>query len=271
MYPLIAQAQTGTAISGYIKDPQGANVPGPPVRLYGREPSFSLVPATDSSGAYSFKNLAPGEYLVEAEANGFALAPAQTVDVERGKMTTHDVTLELSGLRSAVVVTASDTAQTVDEVSKALTVVADQEIDERDELAIPEALRVVPGLRVQQLGGPGSLTSIKTRGLPSEDTAVLIDGIRFRDAASPQGDASGFLEDLIVTNVSRVEVLRGSGSSLYGSNAVGGVVNVVTDEGGGPIHGSVLGEGGGLGLFRARGHVAGGANHNRVVYSAGIS
>jgi iron complex outermembrane receptor protein len=169
------------------------------------------------------------------------------------------------------VITASDTPQTVDEVSKALTVVGDQEIDERDELAIPEALRVVPGLRVQQLGGPGSLTSIKTRGLPSEDTAVLIDGIRFRDAAAPQGDASGFLEDLIVTNVSRVEVLRGSGSSLYGSNAVGGVVNIVTDEGGGPIHGSVLGEGGNLGLFRTRAQLAGGARNNRIVYSGGFS
>ena len=266
------QAQTansGAAISGYIKDPQGANVPGATVRLYGRDRSFSLVTATDSGGAYSFKNLAPGEYLVEAEANGFALAPAQSIDVERGETITHDVTLELSGVRSAVVITAADTPQTVDEVSKALTVVADGEIDERDEIAIPEALRVVPGLRVQQLGGPGSFTSIKMRGLPSEDTAVLIDGIRFRDAASTQGDASGLLEDLIVTNISRVEVLRGSGSSLYGSNAVGGVVNVVTDEGGGPIHGNVLGEGGNLGLFRTRAQLAGG--NNRVVYSGGFS
>ena len=266
------QAQTGSgAISGYIKDPQGANVPGATVRLYGRDRTFSLVTVTDSNGAYSFKNLAPGEYLVEAEAKGFAVAPAQTVNVERGKETTLSTTLDLSGLRSTVVITASDTPQTVDEVSKALTVVADQEIDERDELAIPEALRVVPGLRVQQLGGPGSLTSIKTRGLPSEDTAVLIDGIRFRDAAAPQGDASGFLEDLIVTDVGRVEVLRGSGSSLYGSNAVGGVVNIVTNEGGGPIHGNVLGEGGGLGLFRTRAQVAGSARNNRVVYSGGFS
>ena len=268
----VVQAQTNSgAISGDIKDPQGANVPGATVRLYGRDRSFSLVTATDSGGAYSFKNLAPGEYLVEAEASGFALAPAQLLNVERGKTTTHDVTLDLSGLRSAVVITASDTPQTVDEVSKALTVVADQEIDERDEVAIPEALRVVPGLRVQQLGGPGSFTSIKMRGLPSEDTAVLIDGIRFRDAAAPQGDATGLLENLIVTNVSRVEVLRGSGSSLYGSNAVGGVVNVVTNEGGGPIHGSVLAEGGGLGLFRTRAQLAGGLRNNRVVYSGGIS
>ena len=268
------QAQTtgGTAtITGQVKDPQGANVPGAKVTLYARDRTFSLVTATGSSGSYSFQHLAPGEYLVEAEATGFALAPAQSVTVARAQTNTVDIALQLSGLRSSVVITASDTPQTVDEVSKALTVVDTQEVEERDELAIPEALRVVPGLRVQQLGGPGSFTSIKTRGLPSEDTAVLIDGMRFRDAAATQGDASGFLEDLVVTDVSRLEVLRGSGSSLYGSNAVGGVVNIVTDEGGGPVHGSVLGEGGGLGLFRTKAQVAGGLNNNRVVYSGGFS
>ena len=146
-----------------------------------------------------------------------------------------------------------------------------REIDERDESTIAESLRTVPGLRVQQLGGPGSFMSIKTRGLRNEDTAVLIDGLRFRDAAAPQGDASGFIEDLMVTDVSRVEVLRGSGSSLYGTNAIGGVINIVTDEGGGPFHGNLLAEGGGLGLFRGRARSAGGAAKDAVVYSAGFS
>jgi iron complex outermembrane receptor protein len=269
--PAVQTQTVDTEISGHVKDPQGANLPGATVRLFGRDRALSLVTATDSSGAYSFKHLAPGEYLVEAEATGFALGEAKSVTVTRGQTTTLDIALQLSGLRSSVVITASDTPQTVDEVSKALTVVDNQEIDERDELAIPESLRVVPGLRVQQLGGPGQLTSIKTRGLPSEDTAVLIDGIRFRDAAAPQGDASAFLEDLVATDVGRLEVLRGSGSSLYGSNAVGGVVNIVTDEGGGPVHGSVLGEGGGLGYFRTRANVAGNVNHNRIVYSTGFS
>ena len=269
--PAVRTQTSETEISGHVKDPEGANLPGATVRLFGRDRAFSLVTTTDTNGAYSFKHLATGEYLIEAEASGFALATAQSVAVTRGQTTALDIGLQLSGLRSSVVVTASDTPQTVDEVSKALTVIDNQEIDERDEMAIPESLRVAPGLRVQQLGGPGSLTSIKMRGLPSEDTAVLIDGIRFRDAAAPQGDASAFLEDLVATDVGRLEVLRGSGSSLYGSNAVGGVVNIVTDEGGGPIHGSALAEGGGLGFFRARGHVAGGANHNRVVYSAGVS
>jgi outer membrane cobalamin receptor len=59
----------------------------------------------------------------------------------------------------------------------------------------------------------------------------LIDGLRFRDAATTQGDASSFLSDLLVVNTERLEVLRGSGSSLYGSNAIGGVINVLTDQG----------------------------------------
>ncbi|MGH9883860.1 MAG: TonB-dependent receptor plug domain-containing protein, partial [Pyrinomonadaceae bacterium] len=226
--PVLAQTSSNTTITGDVKDPQGANLPGARVTLYGRERTFSITTTTDSTGTYRFERLAPGEYLVEAEAEGLASASARQVVVERGQTATLDIPLELSGVRSTVVVTASDTPQSVDEVSKAVTVVERQEMDERDESAIAESLRIVPGLRVQQLGGPGSFTSIKTRGLRNEDTAVLIDGLRFRDAAATQGDASGFLEDLIVTDVSRVEVLRGSGSSLYGTNAIGGVINLVT-------------------------------------------
>lgn len=267
----LAQASGSTSIAGQVKDPQGANLPGATVTLYARDRSVSLSTATDSGGAYRFERLAAGEYLVEAGAQGFASANAQQVIVERGQTATLDISLELSGVRSTVVVTASDTTQSVDEVSKAVTVVDRQDIDDRDESAIAESLRTVPGLRVQQLGGPGSFTTIKTRGLRNEDTAVLIDGLRFRDAAAPQGDASGFLGDLMVTDVSRIETLRGSGSSLYGTNAIGGVINLVTDEGGGKIHGNLLGEGGGLGMFRGRGQVAGGSSNNNFIYSAGFS
>ena len=269
-HSVLAQSGT-TTITGHVKDPLGASLPGATVTVYASERTFRLATTTDSTGTYRFEKLAPGEYLVEAEAEGLASTKAQRVIVVRGQAATLDISLELSGVRSTVVVTASDTPQSVDEVSKAVTVVDRREIDERDESAIAESLRTVPGLRVQQLGGPGAFTTIKTRGLRNEDTAVLIDGVRFRDAAAPQGDASGFLQDLIVTDVSRIEVLRGSGSSLYGSNAIGGVVNLVTDEGGGPFHGSVLGEGGGLGMFRGRGQLAGGAYNNSLVYSAGVS
>src|SRR5205085_11679415 len=105
-----------------------------------------------------------------------------------------------------------------------------------------------------------------------QDTSVLIDGQRFRDPTAPQGDASGFLSDFTVTDAGRVEVLRGSGSSLYGTNAVGGVVNVVTEEGGGPFRGQLFAEGGSLGFMRGRAQVAGSAGEaERVVYRAAAS
>src|SRR6185369_11525827 len=91
-----AQTQTvDTEISGHVKDPQGANLPGATVRLFGRDRTFSLVTTTDSTGAYNFKHLATGEYLIEAEASGFALATAQLIAAARGQTTTLDIALQL--------------------------------------------------------------------------------------------------------------------------------------------------------------------------------
>lgn len=271
-----AQAQTPNSntasISGRVLDPQGASVAGALVTLYARAPLLlRLTTTTDTTGAYRFERLAAGEYLIEADARGFAPTTAARVRIGEGETTTADVRLEVSGVRAEVVVTASDTAQAVDEVSKSLTTVTMREAEERDEYAVAEALRDVPGLRVQQLGGPGAFFSIKTRGLRNEDTAILVDGLRLRDPSAPQGDFSGYLSDLDIVNLDRVEVLRGSGSSLYGTNAVGGVVNLVTDEGGGKTRGSLLFEGGSLGFFRGRAQVAGGTASNRIAYSLGVS
>lgn len=257
----------GAGITVRVTDPQGAIVPKAAVTLYTRDNRVRIKALTDETGTYHFAELAPGEYLIEADAEGFARAAAQVLRLERNAAATLDISLPLAGVNEQVIVTAQGTAQPVDEVSKAVSVVDAREIDERDESAVTDALRTVPGLRVQQLGGPGRLVSIKARGLRNQDTAVLIDGIRFVDATT--GDATGFLSDFVVTNLDRIEILRGSGSSLYGTNAIGAVVNIVTDQGGGPTHGNVLLEGGGLGLFRGRAQIAGGTS--RFIYSAGAT
>ncbi|MBA3768659.1 MAG: TonB-dependent receptor, partial [Acidobacteria bacterium] len=257
----------GTGITVRVTDPQGASVPQAAVTLYTRDNRVRIKVLTDETGTYRFAELAPGEYLIEADAKGFARAAAQVLRLQRNAAATLDIPLPLAAVNEQVIVTAQGTAQPVDEVSKAVSVVDAREIDERDESAVTDALRTVPGLRVQQLGGPGRLVSIKARGLRNQDTAVLIDGIRFLDATT--GDATGFLSDFVVTNLDRIEILRGSGSSLYGTNAIGAVVNIVTDQSGGPTHGNVLLEGGGLGLFRGRAQIAGGTS--RFIYSAGAT
>ena len=100
---------------------------------------------------------------------------------------------------------------------------------------------------------------------------MLVDGLRLRDASATQADASGLIEDLLFTDASQVEVMRGSGSSLYGTNAIGGVINVITDEGGGRTRGSLLLEGGSLGAFRGRAQLSGGFLNDRIQYSLGVA
>ena len=106
-----------------------------------------------------------------------------------------------SVIRETVTVSANIT-QTIDEVSKTVNIINGQEMRDRADFALPETLRTIPGFRVQQLGGFGRTVSIKTRGLRNQDTAVLIDGIRFRDASAITGDASAFLSDFTLTSVS---------------------------------------------------------------------
>jgi hypothetical protein len=86
--PALAQTSSNTNITGQVKDPQGASLPGATVTLYARERTFSLTTTTDSTGSYRFERLAPGEYLIEAEAEGFASASAKQVVIERGRTAT---------------------------------------------------------------------------------------------------------------------------------------------------------------------------------------
>ncbi len=254
-----------------VVDPQGAGLPQAVVQLVRRDAQFRLEARVGSDGTCRFDDVGPGTYLVSARSRGFSDSEATEVRLGEGAVEELTLSLALAAYQESVVVTASATAQIASEVAKSLSVVSNEEIEARNEYSIPEALRTVPGLRVQRLGGPGSFTSIKIRGLRNEDTAVVIDGVRFRDAAAPQGDASGFMESLHATALDRVEILRGTGSSLYGSNAGGGVINIVTQGGGGPPQGSALLEVGGLGLVRARAYTSGGASDDRFLYSAGLS
>lgn len=262
-------AQSGTSLSGRVTDPNDSNVAGAKIKIVERDNRTRVTAITDGQGSYQFERIAAGEYVLEIEANGFAPL-TQTIRVSPAANTL-DIKLNVAAVAAEVVVTASGTAQSADEISKAVTVIGADEIERRDEITIAESLRRTPGLRVRENNGPGSLTTITTRGLRNEDTAILIDGLRFRDAGTTQGDASSFISDLLVVNTDRLEVLRGSGSSLYGTNAIGGVVNILTDQGGGETRGELQLEGGGLGLFRGRGKISGGAFQDRFRYSAGIA
>lgn len=264
------QGEPASSLEGVITGPDGRSVPGASVILYSRESATRFSARTDAEGRYSFSEIAAGVYLLEVQARGFAGVTTETVELTSDGAT-RDLSLELSGMQTQVVVTASTTPLMLQEVSKATDTVTVKEMDLRAEYSLAEALRTVPGFRIKEQRGPGGLVSVQVRGMRSYDTALLIDGIRMRDASEPQGSVSPLWSDLMIVTPSRAEVLRGSGSSLYGSHAIGGVVNLVTDQGGGKTHGSVFAEGGGLGFFRGGAKLAGGALHNRFLYSGGLA
>ncbi|MBI4904836.1 MAG: TonB-dependent receptor [Acidobacteria bacterium] len=255
-------------IHGRVLDPQNAAVAQAWVSLYSQSGAETQKARTNTSGEFLFERLAPGEYWIEASATGFAVGGSRLV---RAGTQPIDIRLDVEPLRQRVAITAAGVPLSLEATAKALDVIDVQDIDARAEFSLAETLRQVPGMRVQQLGGPGSFVRLHTRGLRAYDTAILIDGFRLRDAAAPQGDATGYLGDLLIVDPARVEVLRGTGSSLYGTHAMGGVVQVVTNQGGGPFHGEFSSEGGGLGLFRGGTRMGGSALSNRLQFSAGLT
>ena len=135
----------------------------------------------------------------------------------------------VSAEQSPIVVTATRIPTPESEVGSSVTVITAEDIRNKQYRTVPEALRAVPGLDVVQAGGPGQQTSVFIRGASSSHTLVLVDGINIADASSPNGavDFSGLMLD----NVERIEVVRGPQSTLYGANAIGGVINIISRKG----------------------------------------
>jgi len=246
-----ATAQTATSLLGHVTDAHSANVARASVALIERSGARTLT-VTDDNGAYTFSSIAPGDYVVEVRAPGFVTFTSKAFHVARGETQSVDIGMAVEGVSESVVVTATGTAQRIDEISKAVNVLDNATIESRREVTIAEALRGIPGTRIQQQGSPGALTSIRLRGQRPFDTAVLLDGLRVRDASDINGSAVPFFADLQPADLDRVEVLRGSGSSIYGTNAIGGVINLIPASAGGDRHFEFGFDGGSLAQFRER-------------------
>ena len=155
-----------------------------------------------------------------------------------------------------LVVTATRLPDLADTIPAGVTVIDSATIAERGYVTLVDALNAVPGLRIVQTGGPGSQTSVFIRGTNSNQVLVLRDGIPINDPGDP-GGAFNFGSDLL-TDVDRIEVVRGEMSGLYGSGAIGGVINLITKKGSGALHGSLTLAGGSQRQGLAAADVAGG-------------
>lgn len=142
-----------------------------------------------------------------------------------------------------------------DQVASSVTVITSEDIEREQRRTIADVLSNVPGLNVVQAGGPGRQTSVFMRGTESNHTKVLIDGIDASDPSVP-GGAFDFA-NLLTADIERIEVLRGPQSGLYGADAIGGVISIVTKRGNGPPKVAAQIEGGSFGTFNQNGSLSG--------------
>jgi vitamin B12 transporter len=146
-----------------------------------------------------------------------------------------------------VVVSATRLPTPESQVASSVTVITAADIAALQTPTLPDVLKLVPGLNVVQTGGPGGQTSLFMRGTNSNHVKVFVDGIDVSDPSNANAafDPSQFL----TTDIAKIEVLRGPQSGLYGSDAIGGVINVITKSGNGPMQVTANVEGGSFDTF----------------------
>lgn len=126
-----------------------------------------------------------------------------------------------------VVITANRVARTADETLAAVTVITRKDIERQQATSVPELLRAQPGLQFANNGGPGKATSVMLRGTSDGHTLILLDGVKIGSASN----GASSLQDLPLDVIERIEIVRGPRASLYGSEAIGGVIQIFTKRG----------------------------------------
>jgi vitamin B12 transporter len=220
-----SRAQSTPNLRGKVVDQLGSRVPDAKVILL--EDGKEIVTGkSDGQGSFSLVAPKEGRYSLRVDATGFA---AQTIPVDvgkNGKTEELTVTLTIGPLAQHIVVSATGYAIPEAQVGASVSVIDGEQIDALNKLDVLENLRLVAGAQVVQTSQRGGTTSLYIRGGESDFNKILVDGI-------PVNYIGGYFDfaQLSNTGVDNLEVLRGSNSVLYGSDALSGVVNVTSAHG----------------------------------------
>ncbi|MCG2754496.1 MAG: TonB-dependent receptor [Desulfobacteraceae bacterium] len=186
----------------------------------------------------------------------FAL-PAPIFAQEEGAVVTMEET----------VVTASRIEELLKYSPDSVTIVTGEEIQKKGKQTVIDVLKDVPGISIAQYGSPGGGSSIYMRGTNNAHTLIMIDGVRVGDPMATDGKMS--IADLSTDNIERIEIVRGAQSVLYGSDAIGGVINIITKKGKGKPKFYLSSEGGSFETFREKIGVSG--SNDKINYAASVS
>jgi vitamin B12 transporter len=182
-------------------------------------------------------------------------SPASTPVVESAA---NSPSVKTAATLSEVVITANRVDVPVQDVTSSSTVITAKDMEQKQTGTVMDAIQGVPGIDIAQAGNPGETSFVYIRGNDSENTLVLLDGIPLNDPVGAPFDYE-YLDGLSLDGVKQIEVIRGPQSTLWGSNAIGGVINIIPQSGPAPLGGSALVEGGSYGTSHEAVAAQGGA------------
>jgi iron complex outermembrane receptor protein len=213
-------AQAGTALSGRLLNSlSGEPIPGATVQI--EETRRQTTSAAD--GTFTFENVPPGVYHVSVRSSGFS---SRRTEVTVGSAPAAGIELRVDPeLHFEEVVSVGADARSQFEAFQPTAVLAGQELTKQLEMSIGETLQSQPGLAARSFGPAPSRPVI--RGLGGDRVLILQDGQRMADLSSQSGDHGVTVNP---ASARRIEVVRGPATLLYGANAIGGLVNIITED-----------------------------------------
>lgn len=222
----MGQVPTGSLV-GVVLDSRGAAVGGARVVvLQGNRVAIHEC-LSSARGEFAFMNLLAGDYTVSVEKDGMTQpGGAQPIRIETGRVLQGSLVLTVAAIEDGLVVSATRTETRLSETPSRAFLATGSDLLRAQRVSVFDALRASPGISIAQTARRGGVTSIFVRGGESDYTKVLIDGV-------PANDAGGSFDfsDLTTDNLTRLELVRGAESAIYGSDAMSGVLQVFTHRG----------------------------------------
>jgi hemoglobin/transferrin/lactoferrin receptor protein len=222
----VLSQSAGDAILITVKDSSGAPIAGAKVEVTVGGIAIRSV-NTDADGSARIEGLKDGSYKAAVSASGFATVVR---DVERGGQPSQpiDVVLGVGGVNEVVTVTATRTQVTASDTAVPVSVIGREEIEQKAVNSIGDIFRSLPGTSTVNEGG--FQVRPRIRGLDSNRVLILVDGERLNNSRTSTGQSGVEIGLVDVSQIESVEVVRGSGSVLYGTDALGGTINIITRD-----------------------------------------
>ncbi len=246
-------------ISGIVRDQNDAGISGASVVLRNTETGLERIISTEVDGRFVFPPISESRYEIIVQASGFKRL-TQTLDNKQ------DITLTLEILplqAETTIYSGSRQEELRESLNTKVEVITRQQIEDSGYETVGEILKEVPGVvtrRGSESGSSSGAAGEQIQGVGSRQTLVLLDGFPVINA---RGIKSGNinLDRQSTARLEQIEVVKGAASALYGSDSIGGVINLITREPRKPLDGSVTISGGSYGIFDTKGDVGFKKNH----------